>query len=183
VRPHRRRRRLRRDELAWFVVSLVVPFAVIACGTDTSPDDPPPGALVPDDERFAASFRVDRVGDTANLSWQTNASAEFDPDIDPDLYATGFQIDDRAAWPGAVDGVTDRQREALRAVLDDAANHERVELCEAISDDPLVVSCTYDVGQPDAMPVLVRRVGESVLLAFGTDAALDVLDGDFTETP
>ena len=141
--------------------------------------------LVPDDPRFADSFEFTLQEAPDNYTVRSNWDPAFNPDIDPALAVTGFQIGDPTSWTGKVDAENDAQQAAFRSVLDDSRVTEAGGPCAIATADPEVITCTYDVGQVDPLPLLVRRFpgksGDITMVVLGaTGAALEFVSGTFT---
>jgi hypothetical protein len=160
------------------------------CGPDPSElaDDSTTDVLVPDDPRFAESWEFTLQEGPDNYSVRSNWYPNYNPDIDASLAITGFQIGDPTSWTGALDTETEAAQKAMVDVLTDSAAPGQAGPCETTTNDPMVVSCRYDVGQVDPLPLLVRRfttdAGEvTMVIHGGTDAAIDYLSGSFTPYP
>lgn len=141
--------------------------------------------LVPDDPRFANAFEFTLQEAPDNYTIRSNWDPAFNPDVDPALAVTGFQIGDPTSWTGEVDAENDAQQAAFRSVLDDSRIIETDGPCEVASTEPEVITCTYDVGQVDPLPLLVRRfpspTGDITMVVLGaTGAALEFVSGSFT---
>jgi hypothetical protein len=160
------------------------------CGPDPGElaEDSTTEVLVPDDPRFAESFEFTLQEGPDNYSVRSNWYPNYNPNIDTSLTITGFQIGDPTSWTGALDTETEAAQEAMVDVLTDSAAPGQESPCQMTTTDPEVVSCSYDVGQVDPLPLLVRRfttdTGEvTMVILGGTDAALEYLSGSFTPYP
>lgn len=144
--------------------------------------------LVPDDPRFADSFEFTLEESPDNYTVRSNWDPEFNPDIDPSSAVTGFQIGDPTTWTGEVDAENDAQRAAFVAVLDDARTPGPGTPCDVAVVEPRVIACSYDVGQVDPLPLLVRFFADdtrelTVVIVGSSGPSLDYLSGDFTAHP
>jgi hypothetical protein len=152
-------------------------------------DDSTTDVLVPDDPRFAESFEFTLQEGPDNYSVRSNWYPNYNPNIDASLAITGFQIGDPTSWTGALDTETEAAQEAMVDVLTDSLGAGQLGApCDVVTADPQIVSCSYDVGQVDPLPLLVRRfttdTGEvTMVIHGGTDAGIDYLTGSFTPYP
>ncbi|HET7846030.1 MAG TPA: hypothetical protein VFL72_00945 [Acidimicrobiia bacterium] len=163
---------------------------IAGCGPDPEElaEDSTTDVLVPDDPRFADSFEFTLQEGPDNYSVRSNWYPNYNPEVDATLAITGFQIGDPTTWTGALDTETKAAQAAMVAVLTDSTAPDEGGPCEVTTDDPMVVSCSYDVGQADPLPLLVRRfttdTGEvTMVILGGTEAAIDYLSGSFTPYP
>jgi hypothetical protein len=162
-----------------------------ACGPDPAQlaNDSTSDVLVPDDPRFADSWEFTLQEGPDNYSVRSNWYPNYNPNIDASLAVTGFQIGDPTTWTGTIDTETEAAQKAMVDVLTDSADAGRLGApCSVVTADPQIVSCIYDVGQVDPLPLLVRRfttdTGEvTMVILGGTDAGLDYLSGPFTAYP
>jgi len=157
-------------------------------GAEELAEDSTTDVLVPDDPRFADSFEFTLQEGPDNYSVRSNWYPNYNPEIDTTLTITGFQIGDSTTWTGALDTETEAAQQAMVDVLTDSAAPDDAGPCEVRTDDPMVVSCSYDVGQVDPLPLLVRHfttdTGEvTMVILGGTDAGIEYLSGSFTPYP
>jgi hypothetical protein len=171
------------------VLAVVIALTSSAgCGKGPDPDDlandSTSDVLVPDDPRFAGSWEFTLQERPDNYTFRSNWDPSYNPDVDLSLVVTGFQIGDPATWTGAVDAENDAQQAAFVDVLTDSTAPGQGGPCEIANADPKVISCRYDVGQVDPLPLLVRRfstkTGEVTMVVIATGAAIDYVSGSFT---
>ncbi|HWM18348.1 MAG TPA: hypothetical protein VNO51_01580 [Ilumatobacteraceae bacterium] len=177
------------------VPAIVIAVAMTAaCDNPWGPDaeelatDSTTDVLVPDDPRFADSWEFTLEEGPDNYTVRSNWDPSYNPDLDRTSVVTGFQIGDPAAWTGAVDAEDEASQAAFVDVLTDSAAPGPGGPCSIAKADPRIVSCSYDVGQVDSLPLLVRRfttdTGDTTMIIFGaTAAAMDYLTGSFTAYP